>query len=373
MIISGQELIARFDAYCPQWLAEEGDPVGLAIGTLNKEVHRVLVTLDVRPEVVEEAIREKVDLIIAKHPPIFRPIKRLVTDDPQNKMYAELLKNDIAVFAAHTNLDIMENGLNDWLCEDLGIKNTTYLRETHVISSKRLSVYVPVEKAQQMRDVLTAAGAGEIEASAQSSYTLIGKRRLTLHTEGRTNVGMNDQYEETIQEAKIDVLFPETLQEKVVAALYDAHSNEEPNFSIQTIENRQHRFGIGRIGILECPLPLEDFALKVKKTFDVEGLRLITTDRHALVQRVAICSGSGEKFFMDAKKQKADVYITGDVYYHTGHDMLANDLSVIDPGHYIEQRCKQILVEKLNEWKKRENWTIDFLESTVDTNPFRLM
>ncbi|MCZ1224180.1 Nif3-like dinuclear metal center hexameric protein, partial [Enterococcus faecium] len=111
MTISGRTFIQKFESYCPQWLAEEGDPVGLHIGTLDKPIQRVMMTLDVRPEVVEEAIKKKIDLLIAKHPPIFRPVKRLVTDQPQEKMYADLLKHDIAVYAAHTNMDIIWDGL----------------------------------------------------------------------------------------------------------------------------------------------------------------------------------------------------------------------------------------------------------------------
>lgn len=369
MIVSGKQLIDRFDAYCPQWLAEKGDPVGLAIGTLDKAVRRVLVTLDVRPEVVQEAIAKKIDLIIAKHPPIFRPIKRLTTDEPQTKMYADLLKNDIAVFAAHTNMDIMENGLNDWFCDLLGIKETTYLRETHVIEYKQLSVYVPVEQAQVMRDALSEAGAGTQGNYQKTSYTLIGKGRFTPVAAAQPTIGTLNQ-EETVQEAKIDVIFPETIQEAVIAALYAVHPYEEPAFSIHTIENHQQRFGIGRIGMLAEPLSLEDFAQVVKTTFGLDGVRLITKNRQGLVQRVAICGGSGEKFFMDAKQMQADVYITGDVYYHTGHDMLANDLSVIDAGHYIEQLCKSKLVEQLNQWKQEEDWDVCFMESEVNTNPF---
>lgn len=372
MIISGKQLIQRFDAYCPQWLAEKGDPVGLAIGTLDKEVQRVLITLDVRPEVVQEAIDKKIDLIIAKHPPIFRPVTRLTTDDPQTKMYADLLKNDIAVFAAHTNLDIMKDGLNDWLCAALDIKETTYLRETHVINYKQLSVYVPVEQAQAMRDALSNAGAGQQGNYQKTSYTLIGKGRFTPVASAKPAIGLLNQ-ETTVQEAKIEVIFPETLQEAVLAAMYAVHPYEEPAFSIHTIENQQQRFGIGRVGMLEAPLPLEEFVGIVKATFGLDGLRLITANQQAMIQRVAICGGSGEKFFMDAKRMQADVYITGDVYYHTGHDMLANHLPVIDAGHYIEQLCKSKLVQQLNEWKKNEDWEIMFMESKVNTNPFTFM
>ncbi|MDR0920921.1 MAG: Nif3-like dinuclear metal center hexameric protein [Lactobacillales bacterium] len=263
------EFIEVFDAYCPPALAEAGDPVGLHIGTLNKPIERVMVTLDIRPETVTEAIENKADLVIAKHPPIFRPAKRLNTDNPQNKMYADLLKHEIAVYAAHTNLDIIENGLNDWFCELLGIKETSFLTKTHELDGKE--------------------------------------------------------------------------------------------------------YGIGRVGNLSTPLNLNDFAKKVKKDFRLDGLRLVTQHPEKLVKRVAICGGSGEKFYPDALAKQADVYITGDIYYHTAHDMLANGLSAIDPGHHVEYLCVPKLVELFNEWKNEFDWSIEFIESKANTNPFQFM
>lgn len=260
------DFIQVFEAYCPQELAMEGDPVGLHIGTLNKEIKRVLITLDVRPETVNEAIEEKIDLIIAKHPPIFRAPKRLDTDNPQNKMYADLLKNDIAVYAVHTNIDIIENGLNDWFCESLGIENTTYLEFTH-------------------------------------------------------------HYEEK-------------------------------------------DYGIGRVGKLAKPTTIENFSQKLKEVFTLDGLRVVVNNPQQMIQTIAICGGSGEKFYPSAIKKGADLYITGDIYYHTAHDMLSNGLAAIDPGHHIEVLFIPKLTEMLKSWGKTNQWDIAFLESKANTNPF---
>nr|WP_211334300.1 Nif3-like dinuclear metal center hexameric protein [Vagococcus elongatus] len=264
--MDGLEFIERFEQHFPLELAEEGDPVGLHIGTLNKKVQRIMITLDVRPEVVAEAIDKKIDLLIAKHPPIFRPIKNLSTDNPQQKMYGDCLKHDIAVYAAHTNMDIVPDGLNDWFCELLGITDTGYITKTHEIN------------------------------------------------------GIS--------------------------------------------------YGIGRIGNLATPVALTDFIQEVKDTFHLDGLRLISPTIEKMIQRVGICGGSGEKFYHDALAKGADVYITGDVYYHTGHEMITDGCSVIDAGHYIEELCKSKIVLLCHEWKKEYNWDVDFIESEVNTNPF---
>ena len=112
--ITGYEFIELFESHVPTWLAEDGDPVGLHLGDLSRPVRRILVTLDVRPEVVQEAIEKKADFIFSHHPPIYRPLKNLDVSDKQTKMYVDLLKHDISVYAAHTNLDNANNGMNDW-------------------------------------------------------------------------------------------------------------------------------------------------------------------------------------------------------------------------------------------------------------------
>jgi dinuclear metal center YbgI/SA1388 family protein len=259
-------IIDRFEEYCPLFLAEENDPVGLHVGTLNKEIKKVMVTLDVRPEVVKEAIFHHVDLLIAKHPLIFYPIKQLDIDDPQKKMYVDLLKHDIAVYVAHTNIDIVQPGLNDWFLEMLEVKNEGFLKKTHEIN--------------------------------EVSY------------------------------------------------------------------------GIGRVGELSEALSLREFSEKVKKVFSLNSVRLVTKKPETLIKRVAVCGGSGDKFYPEAIQKGADVYITGDIYYHTGQEMIARNLHAIDSGHYIEVLFISRVAQLLSEWKHESGWNIEILTSKENTNPF---
>ena len=109
--MKASEVIKRYETYCPQEFSMEGDNRGLQIGTLDKDIQKVMVALDIREDTVAEAIEKGVDLIIVKHAPIFRPIKDLVASRPQNQIYIDLIKHDIAVYVSHTNIDIVENGL----------------------------------------------------------------------------------------------------------------------------------------------------------------------------------------------------------------------------------------------------------------------
>ena len=259
-----RQLIEQYQAFCPPELAMEGDVSGLQIGTLNKELKRVMVALDIRETTVAEAIDKQVDLIIVKHAPIFRPLKNLVADDLQTQIYLNLVKHDIAVYVSHTDIDIVDGGLNDCFCQMLGIENTEILHET-------------------------------------------------------------------------------TLGQ-----------------------------GLGRVGDV-AEQTLEELALKVKAAFDLDAVRLVTYAHQAqqYVSRVAICGGSGDDFYKDAIAKGADVLITGDIYYHTGQEMLTYGLLGIDPGHHIEVLFVNAVAEKLETWKKENDWDVDILSSTVSTNPFK--
>ena len=259
------DFINRYEAYCPQDLSEEGDVRGLQIGTLNKEVKRVLVALDIREQTVAEAIEKGADLILVKHAPIFRPIKDLVADRSQNQIYIDLIKHDIAVYVSHTNIDVVEDGLNDWFCQLLEIEETSYLSQTG------------------------------------------------------------------------------------------------PDY------------GIGRVGKI-APQTFGDFAAKVKASFGVDSLRLVAyeeADLERVIERVAICGGSGQSLYPEAIAKGAQVYITGDIYYHTAQEMLTEGLLALDPGHHIEVLFTEKVKEKLDTWKADEGWKLEILASQASTNPFR--
>ena len=259
------QLIARYEAFCPPELSMEGDVVGLQIGTLHKEIKRVMVALDVREQTVAEAISKQVDLLIVKHAPIFRPIKNLVTDTAQNQIYTDLIKHDIAVYVSHTNIDVVKGGLNDWFCQELGIEVTDVLSET---------------------------------VSGQ---------------------------------------------------------------------------GIGRVGQI-IPQTVGEFAQTVKQAFGLDSLRLVAYDSAALdqvIERVAICGGSGQSFYSDALAKGAQLYITGDIYYHTAQEMLSDGLLALDPGHHIEVLFVQKIAQLLQGWAEENQWKVEILASQASTNPFQ--
>lgn len=364
-----RELIQRFESFAPKYLAVQGDPVGLQVGDLNAEVTKVLVTLDVRPEVVDEAIRVGADLIFAHHPVMFRPARNLDLSDPQNAMYAKLLQHQITVYAAHTNLDNADGGMNDWLANQLQLSETTGLIPQHQDAEYLVTVHVLPVYVEAVRLAMTEGGARTPEPHRGISYEWNATTWLTPSSGTDTilgPVGERPQSDEVTVEARVS----QTRVADTLQAVKDVLGAKHPAVQLTLLKDAGHTYYMGRVGVLPKTMSVGEFATHCKTVFGVSGLRLIAADLHAPVKKVAVLGGDGGKFFEKAIGAGADAYVTGDVYYHTGHDMLANRLPVVDPGHHIESICKPELVALFNKWRVENEWPLTVVASQLQTDPF---
>ena len=211
---NGYEVIQLFESFAPKSLAMEGDKIGLQVGTLNKPIRKVMVTLDVLEEVIDEAISRQIDLIIAHHPPIFRPLKHIITDQMPGRIFEKCIKHDIAVYAAHTNLDVAVGGVNDLLAEALGLRETEVLVPTTNVKLKKLVAFVPTGHAERVRDAICQAGAGHIGQYSHCTFNSQGKGTF-LPLEG-TNpfIGQQGKLEE-VEEVRIETIFQKMQSEKL--------------------------------------------------------------------------------------------------------------------------------------------------------------
>lgn len=367
-IPNGHQIIEEFEKWSPKYLAIEGDPIGLHVGTLNKKVERVLVTLDVNEAVVDEAIAKKAELIIAHHPPIFRPMKNLQTDLPQGRLMEKLIKHDIAVYAAHTNLDVADGGVNDLLAQVLGLQNTKVLVQTYEAELVKIAVFVPDSHEEQVLEALGNAGAGAIGDYEHCSYTLSGTGRFRPTAEADPYIGEAGKMEKT-EESKIEVVVRKWDKDRVIRAMIAAHPYEEVAYDVFSLENREMPMGLGRVGTLEEEMTLRSFAEMVKDKLHVPFARVVGNDDDK-VKKVAVLGGDGNKYIHQAKSSGADVYVTGDMYFHTAQDAQAIGLNIVDPGHHAE---KVMILGVANHMAKRTDWQCEFLPSEVDTEPFRLI
>jgi len=369
--INGFEFIQLFEEFAPKEYALEGDPVGLQIGTLNKPIQNVMIALDVLEDVVLEAIEKKVDLIIAHHPLIYRPLKNINTSNSSGKIIELLIKHDITIYAAHTNLDVAPGGVNDMLANALGLKNTSVLVPTYYETLKKLAVYVPKENEENLLSALGNAGAGAIGAYSHCSFSSEGMGRFLPGENTNPYIGEKGKLE-TVHEVKIETVIPVNKEKKIVSAMLKAHPYEEPAYDIYELSQKGKVLGLGKIGELENPMDLQEFAAIVKEALDSPGVRVVG-NLNDKIKKVAVLGGDGNKYYSAAKFSGADVCVTGDFYYHTAHDAMNIDLNIIDPGHNVEKIMKKGTVEVLKKMSENRNFDVSIFPSEIDTNPFTFL
>ncbi|MFP5109187.1 Nif3-like dinuclear metal center hexameric protein [Neobacillus sp. C211] len=369
-IPNGHEVIQLFEQFSPKGLAMEGDKIGLQIGRLNKKVERIMIALDVLENVIDEAIEKNVQLIIAHHPIIYRPLKNLLTDTVQGKMIEKILKHDIAVYAAHTNLDVAKGGVNDLLATALELEDAEVLVPTFDTKLKKLVVYVPVSHAEVIRKVLGNAGAGFIGNYSHCSFSANGTGRFIPGENTNPFAGEAGRLEE-VSEVRIETIIPEPLLKKTITAMIKAHPYEEVAYDVYPLENKGEVLGLGRIGKVR-EMTLGEFAEKVKLALEVSTVRVVG-DLSTKIKKAAVLGGDGNKYFMNAKFQGADVYVTGDIYYHTAHDAAMQGLNMIDPGHNVEKVMKKGLTATLQKMCQETGYTVEIFPSEVNTDPFQFV
>jgi dinuclear metal center YbgI/SA1388 family protein len=369
--VNGHEIIQLFESWSPKNFALDEDPVGLQIGQLNRAVKQVLVTLDVTPEVVQEAIDKNCQLIISHHPPIFRPLKNLRTDTFAGKIVELCLKHDISVYAAHTNLDVATGGVNDLLAHALELQDIQLLEETFSEPLMKIAVFIPESHAEQLRLSLASAGAGKIGDYDSCSFSTSGEGRFQPLTGANPVIGQINQLE-IVNEVKVEVVFPSSLQSKIVKAMKEIHPYEEVAFDLWTLDAKTNIQGIGRIGVLPEKMDLETFAKYVKERLSVPFVRMVG-DSNTLVHKVAVLGGDGNSYIHKAKRAGADVFVTGDLYFHIAQDALAQGLSIIDPGHHVESIMKNGVSIKMNALCQDNKFDCLFIPSSISTEPFRMI
>jgi dinuclear metal center YbgI/SA1388 family protein len=366
--VNGHEIISLFETLAPKELAEEGDKIGLQIGRLNQKIEKVMVTLDVLEEVVDEAVEKGVKLIIAHHPPLFRSLKAIRTDTVQGRMIEKLIKNDIAVYAAHTNLDVAKGGVNDLLAEALELRDTKVLLPTYQEKLKKLAVFVPEEDEEKVRKALGEAGAGHIGNYSHCSFSHKGTGRFLPGEGSEPHIGEKGNLEK-VHEVKIETIYPAKAEKKVLQAMLKSHPYEEVAYDIVPLDNKGETLGLGRVGKLDSEMSLEDFASFLKAKLEVENVRVTGNLAHT-VKKVAVLGGDGNKFIHSAKFSGADVFVTGDLYYHTAHDAMMLGLNVLDAGHHIEKVMKAGVARWMSDKSKEKGLDVEYLISETKTDPF---
>ncbi|MCA0970058.1 Nif3-like dinuclear metal center hexameric protein [Halobacillus litoralis] len=365
--ITGVDIIRAFEEWSPKSLAYDWDNVGLQVGTLNKPVQKVMVTLDVLENVVDEAIEKGVDLIIAHHPLLFIKLKQINFDTPKGRIVKKLIQHDITVYAAHTNLDAAKGGVNDVMADLIGLTHTQPLVSSGSDNLVKLTVFVPEGNADDLRNALSEAGAGFIGNYSHCTYQLSGQGTFKPLEGTNPHIGEQDKLE-VVDEKRIETIVPKSKLAAVLKSMHASHPYEEVAYDLYPLLNEGEAIGVGRVGDLESSMSLGELKEWVKEKFDVPAVRF-TGDPDKKVKRVAVLGGSGEDYIHQAKRSGADVYITGDMTFHIAQDAQAMGLALIDSGHYSEKVIVPKLASFLEETCNPDN-QLTIIQSASHTEPF---
>jgi len=361
-----KKIIKPLEEFAPVYLQESYDNSGLLVGNENMEVKKTLITLDVTEEVLDEAITKQCDLIISHHPVIFKGLKSITGKNSSERIVAKAIKNDIGIYAIHTNLDNVVEGVNSILCDKLGLKNKKILSSKKELLRK-LVTFCSVDDAEQVREAMFSAGAGNIGNYDSCSFNTPGTGSFKGSEVTKPYVGEREKlhYEEEI---RIETIYPVYREKEILNALLEAHPYEEVAYDIYFLENEFNRVGAGMTGELEQEMNEMEFLKKVKEitqTGCIRHSRLLGNK----IKKVAVCGGSGSFLIHSAIKAGADIFITGDIKYHDFFEA-ENKIVIADIGHYESEHFARELIYNIL-IKKFPNFAV--LISDLNTNPINYL
>ncbi|MFC4404195.1 Nif3-like dinuclear metal center hexameric protein [Gracilibacillus xinjiangensis] len=364
-----KDIIQLFEQWVPVTYAESWDNVGLQIGNLDSNVEKVMTTLDVTDQIVDEAIEKDVDFILAHHPLLFEGLKQIDEKKLKGKVVHKLIKHNISVYSAHTNLDIVTGGVNDMLADRLFLQNQKVLVPSITEKLFKFVAYVPQTHTGSFIEAIGEAGAGHIGNYSHCTFKSAGVGSFKPQKGTNPFIGQEGVTEQ-VEEDRIETIVKENLLHTVIEVAKKAHPYEEMAYDIFPTVNNDQTLGLGRIGEITTEMNLQDYAETVKKAFNVPFVRFVG-DADKIIKKVAILGGSGKGYINAAIKHGADVYITGDLSYHEALDAKEEGIGLIDPGHHIEQIMKQGVREYFVQNIEKLPNKVEVICSEHSTEPFQ--
>ena len=363
-----KDIVALMEEIAPPEYAEDWDNVGLLVGSAHAGIETVLVSLDATSEVVAEAGERGAGLLISHHPPVFRPMTRVITDKPPGSLVKEALMAGVALYAAHTNLDLCEVGVNVVLAEKFGLKDHRPLQSSPAAEGFKLVTFLPQQHLPSVSEALFKAGAGVIGDYTGCSFRVEGRGTFT------PGPGASPAYGEAgkpnqVEEVRLEVVVEKDGLERALKALLDSHPYEEPAYDVYPLR-MPSTAGKGRIGELPDMTTLGGLVRRCSQELGIPSVRL-AGDPGREVRRVAVCGGRGGKLIPRAAREGAEVMITGDVVYHEALAAAARGLAVIDAGHYHTERpVVPHLAALLRQKADRAGLEVEVHISDIDTHPW---
>ena len=356
------QVISYLESVASPSLQESYDNAGLLTGNPGWECTGILCTLDATEEVVHEAINRKCNLVVAHHPIIFNALKKINGKTYVERTVIHAIKNDVAIYAIHTNLDNVAQGVNGKIADRLGLTNRSILSPKSS-TLKKLFTFVPKDHIEEVRKAMFESGAGNIGNYSECSFT--GEGTGTFKGNEATNPFVGEPGKRHYEnELKLEAIFPAYLESRIVRALKTAHPYEEVAYDVVELSNTHPGIGSGMVGELPTAISEKDFLQLLLQKFELKMVRH-TPFISRPVKKVAICGGAGSFLVSRALAVAADVYVTADMKYH---EFFAADgrLMICDIGHY---ESEQFTTDLLADILQRKFPTFAVLKSDIKTNP----
>ncbi|WP_185856296.1 Nif3-like dinuclear metal center hexameric protein [Blattabacterium cuenoti] len=364
MEILVKDIASQLECLAPIEYAESYDNVGLIVGSYDQKIKNILITLDLNEEVIVESINKKCNLIISFHPILFKPIKSLIGETLSERVIISAIRNSIAIYIIHTNLDSMWEGTHSYLSKLLKIHREGVLFPRKGIL-KKLTTYVPISYAKKVRNSLFNAGAGNISNYSQCSYNFDGVGTFMGNEKTKPFFGKKGMFHME-KETCINVIFPSHKLNIIKKTLFSSHPYEEVSYEIYNIENINPYLGIGIIGSISEKMNESDFLIYLKNIMNLSCLRHSPfTGRE--IKKIAMIAGSGSFGIEEAIKKKANVFISSDLKYHDFFKS-ENKILIVDIGHYESEKYTKYIVKS---FLKKKFVHISIYESESDTNPVK--
>lgn len=357
-----KEIIQTIESLAPLSLQESFDNSGMQVGDINREAVAALLCLDVTESVIDEALSLGCNLVVSHHPLAFKPFKSLTGRTYIERCMMKAIKNDIAVYAAHTNLDNARRGVNFKLAEMLGLQQVRILSPRKDALLKLVS-FVPESHAEYVRNALFNAGAGNIGDYDSCSFNLYGQGTFRAGESAHPFVGETGKLH-LEKEVRIETVLPEFKQADVLRALLSVHPYEEPAYDFYSLKNSWAQAGSGVVGVLPEPMPEQEFLYFLKDALNIALLKHSKcTGRE--IRDVALCGGSGAFLIGEAIAYGADIFVTGEARYNDFYDVEDNILLAV-AGHFETEVCtKELLFDVIS--KKYPTFAVH--KSAFDVNP----
>jgi dinuclear metal center YbgI/SA1388 family protein len=358
------QLTSYLETIAPLPYQEDYDNAGLIVGHPDQEIHQVLISLDCIEAVVDEAITANCQVIISHHPIVFKGLKKFNGKTYVERVVEKAIRNNIALYAIHTNLDSVLKGVNAKICEVIGLENT------HILSPKqgllkKLVTYVPTQHVDQVRNALFHAGAGNIGNYSECSFNAEGTGTFKGNEDSDPYVGQPG-IRHTEEETRIETVYPANLESKILMALILAHPYEEVAYDLYALTNQHQQVGSGMMGELEEPMDVQEFLYHLKEKMHTPVIRH-TAFTGKKIKKVAVCGGSGGFLLKHAIGAGADIFITADYKYHEFFDA-DNKIIIADIGHFESEQFTQQLLHDLIQKRFAD---LPLRLTSVNTNPVR--